>query len=109
MAMIQADKTTVKKGVGRREGGNQTPFINTSNHTLSAYNIEDISAELPCYVHQFVFRWEPYVPPLYLLRPPQCQHRHRADNIYKRGLQPPDCKSLLQGEVEKSEIFGTSQ
>ena len=108
--MIQADKTTVERcGEGVCGGGIQTPFINTSNHTLSVYNIEDISAELPRYVHQFVFRWEPYVPPLYLLRPPQCQHSHRADNIYKRGLKPPDCKSLRQGEVEKSDIYSTSQ
>lgn len=85
MAMIQADKNTVERGWGGC-GGIQTPFINTSNHTLSVYNIEDIAAELPRYVHQFVFRWKPYVPPLYLRGPPWCQHRHWAENIYKRGL-----------------------
>lgn len=67
MAVIQADKTPV----GREEcGGILRPFINTSHRTLSVYSLEDISAELPCYFHQFVFRWKPYVPPLYLLGPP---------------------------------------
>lgn len=68
-AVIQADKNTVERGWGGC-GGIQTPFINTSNHTLSVYNIEDTAAELSRYVQRFVFKWKPYVPPLYLLGPP---------------------------------------
>lgn len=86
MAMIQADKTTVEGGGEGCVGGNQTPFINTSNHTLSVYNREDISAELPRYVHRFVFRWEPYVLPLYLLRPPWCQRSSDRQHLQKRSL-----------------------
>jgi hypothetical protein len=58
----------------------------TSTQTLSDYSIEAIAAELPHYVHQFVFRWKPYVLPLLSARASQCQHHYWTDNIYKGGL-----------------------
>lgn len=85
------------------------PFVNPSTQTLSDYSIGEIAAELPCYVHQFVFRWKPYVLPLLSARAsrvptPLLGRQHLQRRSLALGLH-----KFTAGEVEKSDIYSTSQ
>lgn len=95
-------------GVGK-SGRIQTPFINTSNHTLSVYSIGTLQLNYHVMVTNLYSDGSHMFFHFYLLGPPGCQHCHWANNIYKGGLLPRDCKSLLHGEVEESDIYSTSQ
>lgn len=96
--------------MGVVDGGRiQMPFVNTSTKTLSDYSRGAIAAELPCYVHKFVFRWKPYVPPLLSARASWVPTPLLSRQRLQRRSPAPGLHKFTAGEVKKSDIYSTSQ